>query len=199
MLYNQYSGIYRFRPVHLATSVLGGLYLNAMLDDPMLLLSPKRRRFVEAYLQAWNAAEAARQAGYRGRANMIGERLMRDERIQAAIAARIKQVAMAADEVLVRLAQQARNESAMYVRKDGTIDLGRLIADGKSHLIKATKWDRQGRLVVEFYDAQAALVQLGRAHRLFVDQVDMTQHTDQVAVTIYLPDNGRGSGDRAED
>lgn len=83
---------------------------------------------------------------------------------------------MGADEVLVRLAQQARAEYALYLCDDGTVDLARLLADGKGHLIKGTKWDRLGNLVVEFYDGQHALELLGKHLGLFKDgvQVDIS-------------------------
>jgi len=75
---------------------------------------------------------------------------------------------MGADEVLVRLAQQARAEYADYLRPDGTVDLEQMLADGKGHLIKGTKWDnRSGKLTVEFYDAQAALVHIGKHLGIF--------------------------------
>ena len=46
-------------------------------------LSERRRRFIAAYLQTLNASEAARQAGYEGRANTIGQRLLTNVVIQA--------------------------------------------------------------------------------------------------------------------
>lgn len=161
-----------------------------MADDPILSLSPKRRRFVEAYLQTWNASEAARRAKY-AHPNVQGARLLANVSIQAAISTRLKQIAMQTDEILARLTQQASNEAAAYICADGRVDLASLIVDGKSHLIKGIKRDRNGHLVVEFYDAQAALVQLGRAQRLFVDQVEETHHVEQTQVNIYVPDNGR--------
>ncbi len=158
-------------------------------------ISPKRRRFVEAYLNTWNASEAARQAGYRGKANMVGPRLLAVDSIKAAVMARMKETSMQTDEVLKRLTQQASNEAASYIRGDGSIDLARLIADGKSHLIKGIKYDQRGRMIVEFFDAQVALTLIGKAQRMFVEQVDMTQHMDQAQVNIYLPDNERDNGD----
>jgi len=94
--------------------------------------------------------------------------------VQAAIQARIAEKAMSADEVLLRLAEQARGEQIEYLLDDGTVDLDRLIADGKGHLAKGIKWDRAGNLVVEFYDAQSALALIGRYHRLFVDRTELT-------------------------
>jgi len=171
-----------------------------MSDDPILSLSPKRRRFVEAYLQTWNASEAARRAGYKGDANTIGPRLLANVGIQAFIKVRMVETSMQANEVLKRLTQQGSNEAAGYLRSDGSVDLARLIADGKSHLIKGIKYDRRGQMMVEFYDAQAALALIGKAQRMFVEQVDMRQHLEQAVVNVYLPDNGRGdNADAATD
>lgn len=161
------------------------------MDDPYFSLSPKRRRFIEAYLETWNASEAARRAGYKTRANSAGQQLMSNPDIRAAIDLRLQQTTMQANEILKRLDQQGKNEAAAYIQPDGEVDLPRLIADGKSHLIKGIKYDRRGKMMVEFYDAQAALIQLGRAQRVFVDQVAVNGQLDQVTVNVYLPDNGR--------
>jgi len=146
-------------------------------------LSTKRRVFVEEYLKCWNGAEAARRAGYSERtADRQGSYLLSLVEIQAYVQRRIREKAMGADEVLLRLGEQARGEVASYLDTSGRVDLDRLLADGKGHLVKGTKWDRQGNLVVEFYDAQAALALLGRHHRLFVDQVN---HMGEVTVDIH--------------
>lgn len=146
-------------------------------------LSNKRRAFVEEYLKCWNATEAARRAGYSERtADVQGPRLLGNVSVQEHIKRRIREKAMGADEVLLRLGEQARGEVASYLDASGRVDLERLLADDKGHLVKGTKWDRQGNLVVEFYDAQAALALLGRHHRLFVDQVN---HMGEVTVDIH--------------
>lgn len=146
-------------------------------------LSNKRRAFVEEYLKCWNGAEAARRAGYAERtANRTGSKLLSIVDVQAHIQRRIREKAMGADEVLLRLGEQARGEVAGYLTADGEVDLERLLADGKGHLVKGTKRDRRGHLIVEFYDAQAALALLGRHHRLFVDQVN---HMGEVTVDIH--------------
>lgn len=133
-------------------------------------LTTKRRIFVESYLTCWNATEAARRAGY-AHPNKQGPRLLVDVGVKASIEARIRELKMDADEVLTRLAQQARGEHAAYIQADGSVDLKGMIADGKQHLIKGTRPTREG-LVVEFYDGQAALALLGKAHRLFVDRIE---------------------------
>lgn len=75
---------------------------------------------------------------------------------------------MGPDEVLLRLAEQARAEYSAYLQIDGTVDLARLLQDGKGHLIKGIKETAHGR-TIEFYDGQAALVHLGKHHGLFKD------------------------------
>lgn len=141
----------------------------------------KRWLFVEEYIagRLQNAKQAAIRAGYAPRsAHVAASRLLDNPEVQAAIKARIAEVCMGADEVLIRLAEQARAEYAAYLRADGTVDLARMLADGKGHLVKGTKWDRNGRhLTVEFYDAHAALVDIGKSHGLFVDKMALTDPT----------------------
>lgn len=136
-----------------------------------MALSAKRRAFVEAYLTCWNASEAARRAGYSARsAGSQGHDLLKNPEIQAAIAARLDELKMGADEVLVRLSEQARADVGPYLQitENGTlaIDLVRMQLDGQTHLIRKIKQTQYG-IELELYDGQAALIQLGRAHRLF--------------------------------
>jgi phage terminase small subunit len=140
-------------------------------------LNDKQQAFVEAYLATWNASEAARQADY-AKPGQQGHRLLKNVEIEAEIKQRIAEKAMTADEVLVRLAEQARNEHGAYISTSGAIDLRRLIADGKGHLIKGIKRTQFGDNI-EFYDAQAALVHIGKHHGLFTDKVE---HSGEVEV-----------------
>jgi len=145
--------------------------------------SKKQRLFIEHYLQCWNASEAARRAGYSERSSgSIGHENLNKPEIAAEIKRRIDEAAMGADEVLHRLAEQARAQYSDYFRvyKDDDdhqyvgVDIEALKEDGKGHLIKKLRYDTDGRLIVEFYDAQAALVQVGRHFGLFTDNVDVT-------------------------
>ena len=74
-------------------------------------LTTKRIAFVEHYLACWNASEAARRAGYRGKANVVGPRLLADVSIQAYVKLRLADMQMTADEVMQRLADHARDDS----------------------------------------------------------------------------------------
>ena len=133
-------------------------------------LTRKRRVFIEEYLRSWNATQAAKVAGY-AHPGSQGCNLLKIMSIREAIDARIAELQMSADEVLTRLAEQARGDHAAYINAKGEVDLARMIADGKAHLIKGTRPTRYG-LVVEFYDGQAALALLGKAKRLFVEKVE---------------------------
>lgn len=144
-------------------------------------LNAKRRVFIEEYLRCWNATEAARRAGYK-QPHSQGPRLLGNVEVQAAKDARIAERAMGADEVLHRLAEQARGDIGEILRDDGSIDLAGAKAAGKTRLLKSIS-DTNAGLRVEMYDAQAALQLLGRHHRLFNDNltlnIDLTKLSDE--------------------
>lgn len=147
-----------------------------------MALSPKQQVFVEEYLTTWNATEAARRAGYSEKtARAIGHENLTKPDIAAEIQRRVADKAMTADEVLVRLAEQSRNEHGRYIRPDGSVDIAGMLTDGKGHLIKGFKESKRGSVIVEFYDAQSALVHIGKHHKLFTDNV---QHSGEVSVNM---------------
>jgi phage terminase small subunit len=140
-------------------------------------LTNKQQVFIEEYLQCFNATEAARRAGYQGNNStlgVVGFENLRKPKIAEKIAQRLQERAMSADEVITRLAEQARADHTQYLKEDGMVDLPRLIMDGKAHLVKSTRWDRTGRLIVDFYDAQSALALIGKHHKLFADRMEHT-------------------------
>lgn len=78
-------------------------------------LSHKRMAFVEEYLRTFNAADAARCAGYsKHTADRQGSRLLSFVEVQDAIKARLKDKAMTTDEVVNRLAEQARADLGVF-------------------------------------------------------------------------------------
>lgn len=140
-----------------------------MIDENTPLRG-KQAAFVECYVICnFNGTAAARMAGYRGNdatlAAIAYENLNKPH-IKAAIERKMKALTMAADEVLLRISQQAAVGYAAYLRPDGTVDLTRLLADGMGHLIKGFKHTKFG-VEVEFFDAQKALGLLGKHHGLF--------------------------------
>lgn len=138
-------------------------------------LTRKQRAFIEHYLANWNAAEAARKAGYSEKAaKQAGYKLMQREDVQAAISARISELTMTADEVLIRLGDIARGSIAGFLTDEGRIDIASGLQAGQIHLVKRLKRTptEYGEAVdLELYDRQAALVQIGRYHKLWVDSV----------------------------
>lgn len=133
-------------------------------------MTDKQRRFVEEYCIDFNATQAAVRAGYSERnAASIGYQLLHKTPygpVQEAIREHLDELAMSADEALARLTEQGRNVQMRYLQADGTVDLAGLIADGLAHLVKGTKFNTQGKLQVEFYDAQAAVREIARIRGL---------------------------------
>ncbi|HML24948.1 MAG TPA: terminase small subunit [Aggregatilinea sp.] len=242
-------------------------------DQQHKKLTPKEQLFVVYYCDSWNATKAARLAGYKDGPGLrvTASRLLTKANIQAAIKARISDIAMEKDEVLARLAQQARNEGSQYLTtrrvvghsyavalellisqgavrqetdaKTGVVtyilavtddpddaspeqarilaqlrdhgptteatlldrfgvdlapgfDVQACIEEGREHLIKKLKYDSEGRPEVELYDAQAALVQIGRYHKLFTDNVN---HSGEVTGGLTGDDLARLWQDAKQD
>ncbi len=144
-----------------------------------MALSDKQQAFINEYLQCWNASEAARRAGYNGKSNVVGPRLLANVSIKAAIRERLDALTMSADEVLVRLTEIARGNMAHFINPHSlTVDLVEAQKNGKLHLIKKVKYvtrtdnDSQTETIeFELYDAQSALVQLGKMHGLFTGRI----------------------------
>jgi phage terminase small subunit len=137
-----------------------------------MALTKKRKVFIEEYLKCWNGAEAARRAGYKFPRRQASY-LLTILDIQEEIERRIAEKVMSADECLIRLAEQARCIYAEYIDKEGKIDLAKIKADGKMHLIAGTKETKYG-LQVQFYDGQSALIQIGKHHKLFTDSLELS-------------------------
>jgi phage terminase small subunit len=148
-------------------------------------ITRKRQAFVEEYLQCWNARRAAIAAGYSQKsAHTTAHRLLENTDVQKAIQARISEKAMGADEVLLRLADQAKAtmEDFVTVKENGDImlDLEKARLSGKLHLIKGITPTRQG-FKIELHDQQKALELIGKAHGLFRE---VQEHRGEVPVRI---------------
>lgn len=146
-----------------------------------MALSVKQTLFINEYLRTFNATQAALAAGYSEKtARSIGAENLTKPDIAQAIKERLQESAMSADEVLMRLAEQARASYADCIETGGKVNIEKLITSGKAHLIKSIKETEYGRNV-EFYDAQAALIQLGKHHKLFTD-VSETKHSGKLEI-----------------
>jgi phage terminase small subunit len=142
------------------------------------MLTNKQMVFVEEYLRCFNAAEAARRAGYsENSARSIGSENLTKPDIQVEVKARLDELKMSADEVLMRLSEQARATPEIFLTLDKQsktwkMDLNKTYREGNLHLIKSITFTPTG-LKVELYDAQVALVQLAKYHRLFEDRLEL--------------------------
>lgn len=140
-----------------------------------MTLTNKQRIFVEEYLKCWNATAAARAAGYsENTAAIIGHENLQKPNIAAEIDRRKAEIIMTTDEVLTRLGEQARGAHTAYIGADGSVDLAGLKAAGLMHLIKGTRYDRVGNLIVEFYDAQAALDKLLKTKGVYIERHELS-------------------------
>jgi hypothetical protein len=131
-------------------------------------------------------------------ARAAAARLLANVSVAAEVERRLAAMQMSADEVLARLAEQARGEYAAYIGADGRINIPEMVRDGKAHLIKKIKTrtfidgtDPEGMTQVdevEFYDAHAALVDVGRAHSIFIDRKDITSGGEPIKYIEVVSD-----------
>jgi phage terminase small subunit len=167
-------------------------------------MNARHQQFINEYLTCWNATEAYRRvypSSSEESARRSGQRLLTNVDISLAVQQRINEKAMTADEVLLRLADHARGDLGEFlVQKDDdtiSVDLDGMKKAGKTHLIKRitqTKRRRSFKDVVEeeisvsleLYDAQAANVQVGKHHKLFVDR-------NEVKIDDTLDDTARAA------
>lgn len=159
-----------------------------------MALSYKRRAFVEAYLQTWNATKAADQANY-AHPGRQGHRLLKNVEIQQAIQERIAEIAMSADEVLARLSQQASVDISDFLNEHGGINWQAVKEQG--YLIKSIIHEKgkQSRLVL--HDSQRALELMGKHHRLFVEKHEvggLIEHRISDGIRIFEYGSETNSG-----
>lgn len=158
-----------------------------------MALNTRQEKFINHYIVCGNATRAAIDAGYSERtARTQGSFLLTNPDIQAEISRRMAEEAMSANEVLWRLGRQARADLGDLITGSGdnlTIDIERAREWGLTDLLKKVTQRIQRRstddetvetitFTVELHDAQAALKEIGRAHKLFTDGLDVSGAID---------------------
>ena len=142
-------------------------------------LSNKQRVFIEEYLKDFNATQAAIRAGYSEKtAYNIGWENVRKREIAEAIEKRLQENAMSANEVLSRLAEQARSNIAEFATINSGQELKRhpqayLVKKFKRKVYNPPNSEPYEDLELELYDAHAALVDIGKKHGLFSDNLNV--------------------------
>ena len=157
-------------------------------------MTPKQRAFIAEYLKDFNATQAAIRAGYSPRtAYSIGHENLNKPEISAAIDEEYEKRAMSATEVLARMTDIARGSADDYILIDEYgyegIDLKKMKEAGKLHLIKKYSNTKNGT-IIELYDAQSALVQMGKQHGLFPNRQEVTgKDGDPLNIVLGWGDN----------
>lgn len=169
-----------------------------------MALTPKHQVFVDEYIRTWNATDAycaAYPKSSREAARTHGARLVANGNIAEEIATRIAERAMGSAEVLDRLGQMARGDMSDFweIPEHGQpfLNLTSQRAKDKLHLIRKLKVKTTTRMVGEIevvttetdfepYDAQSALVHIGKHHKLFTDKVehDLSKEASDTAAAL---------------
>lgn len=167
-------------------------------------LTRKHRAFVEAYLTTWNASGAARMAGYTGKSNVVGPRLLANVSIQDAIERRLNEKAMRADEIMARLTEHARGDMGDFLditSMSFQIDLPGAKEKGLTRLIKKVKQRTTTTILkdgtetetqdieIELYSAQTALEDLAKIRQMMKENVE---HSGELKVIIEYADGQVG-------
>jgi len=132
----------------------------------------RRRMFVEFYLGESKgcAVDAARRAGYRWPLK-VGSRLEKASGIRAAIDARVETAAIAANEVLARIADVATSDLLNFIavdpHGDWKVDLKQVQRLGLGHLIKRLRKNKDGTSEIELEARVPALLKLGDHYKLW--------------------------------
>lgn len=159
-------------------------------------LTGKQSAFVDYYLICnFNGTEAAERAGYAGdrhALSVVAAENLVNPRIRAAIDERLAERTMSRDEVLVRLAEQARGSLSSFLEIDdaGTLTGFDFSKDKPLHLLKRAKvtetevnGDVTKRTVeIEVLDPQAALFQLAKQLGLSKDIVELQIPWDKLTL-----------------
>jgi len=153
----------------------------------------RQAAFINSYLaNGFNATQAAITAGYSTKtAKQQGSRLLTNVDVKAAIDAKIKEMAMSADEALFRLSEHARGTMADFVDVEKEqIDLAKADRAGRLHLIKEFSHvitPESERITIKLYDAQTALAQIIKEQHLrageATERTDVTTLSDDERLT----------------
>lgn len=168
-----------------------------------MALTAKQEVFVNEYLQDFNATQAAIRAGYSERtARSQGHRLLTNADISAEVKRRVDEKAMSANEVLIRLAEQARADIADFVDVwDGgfKINIEKALKNGKGHLIRKIGFNQYGKPEIELHNQQSALQMIGKVHGLFTDKVEQSGELVHKVKTYHVVSPDDWDNDTNED
>lgn len=147
----------------------------------------KQQQFIEEYLCDFNAARAAREAGYSEKgARVIGSNLLSNVNIKDEITRRLEERKITAPVLVDRLRKLSTVDLTKYVvkrektitNKDGdtwteeytTVDIEAMKADGVASWIKTIRNNSNGSQTIEFHDPVKPIELLGKHLNLFQEE-----------------------------
>lgn len=158
------------------------------MSEELKPLSKKHQKFVDEYLQCFNATRAylsVYPTSTTDAARANAARLIAMDNVKAEIQVRLDEAHMSADEALKLMADIARGDIADFM-SIGTmgfsLDLDHAREAGKTNLIKKVsqktiingKTDTETHIIdIELYDRQAAIRDALKVHGKFTDKVEV--------------------------
>jgi len=144
-------------------------------------MPPKHRRFVAEYLKDQKGGPAAIRAGYSKRsADQIASRLLRNDKVRAAIDAAISKITQKAEVTKERILKALLNVAELDPRKlfnsDGTLKAMSELADDVALAISSVESDDADGDIkkLKFCDKVKALELLGKHVKLFDDAMPLS-------------------------
>lgn len=161
-----------------------------------MTLTGKQRVFIDEYLKTFNATQAAIKAGYsENSARSIGSENLTKPNIKAEIDARLAEITMSANEVLVRLTQAARldvDDLYDFIGGLPVFNPDKARERGVLHLVQGFEITDKS-FKVKLPDAMAAQIQIGKYHSLFVERQDLTSGGEKLSwpsiIKVVKPDD----------
>lgn len=166
------------------------------MTEELKPLSKKHQKFVNEYLQCFNATRAyllVYPSSTTDAARANAARLIATDNVKGEIQQRLEEVHMSADEALKLMAEIARGDIAdfMSIGSMGfSLDLDAARDAGKTNLIKKVsqktiingKTDTETHILdIELYDRQAAIRDALKIHGKFTDKLEV-KHSGDITV-----------------
>lgn len=156
-----------------------------------MALTAKRLVFIDEYFKCnMNGTEAYLKvypgSSYESARRSASDLLTKPD-IREEVNRRLTEKHMGADEVLARLAEQAKGIAGNYVTEAGKLDFKKLKEDGKGYLIQSIEPTKFGTKV-QFPNSQTALLNIGKQHGLFADrhiiETKVEKELDSILATL---------------
>jgi phage terminase small subunit len=158
------------------------------------MASKREQAFILYYTgeALFNGAEAARLAGYaENSARITASKLLTKPNVLAAVTARIDELTMKSDEVMVRISEQGRGDLGKFIglkEKEIAEHPQSRLLKSYEHTISGVGAGREEKIKIELYSAQAALFQLWKHHQIAAgkatENIDVSDAKERLAQLI---------------